>query len=368
MQVSKLPQELLEEVVDNLDGDYRSLRACALASRSLVPRSRIHLFRTCRLSARKLIAFRDLLRSPKCTFISCIQNIEAYRASSDPNDHYFNEVAPDLHCLTYVRSLDVILNVLLTESNMEDYFLRGFFAAFPRIKRFKLLCGASETLPVPLVRTLCLFPALEVVKIIDTRYFGVEDAPIDASPPQGLFDLDLGMSTTAPILSWLYKSKHLPDVSTLKLGLVKSHEAQIVRRSLQQAGGALTSLVLELTWTPETYWAYTFSVFDLALHPNLTTLTVSDHSSLLDFDPNLMLQLIKQLNAPRLKQIFISLHSKQYGSDFEWGALDAFLSAPAQFPRLQTVAIKCNRGCFCNKLFRSYLPLLNAAGVLQTKW
>ncbi len=40
-----IPPELTDAIIDHLQGDVPSLSSCALASRSLLPRSRVHLFR-----------------------------------------------------------------------------------------------------------------------------------------------------------------------------------------------------------------------------------------------------------------------------------------------------------------------------------
>ncbi|KAF7369074.1 hypothetical protein MVEN_00234200 [Mycena venus] len=340
-----LPQELVDLILDHLVG-ARSFKACSLVSRAWMPRSRSYLFKTCKLSLRNLGAFCDLLRSPNCTFIPHVRSIAAYRCSGDAEDHCFNDVAEDLRRLINVRTLDVILNIVIRASNVEDYFLRGFFTAFPHITRLDLLCGGKPpSLPAPLIKTLCMFPALQVLVVRETSSLKLEEPPADAIPPPGLHSLTLGMGTGAPILAWLHATGHLPNVNSLKLDLVKLSEASTVRAALQQVGGALHHLDIDLTWTPETYWARSSTVFDLALHPNLKTLTLHDSSwdsswifdyGLRSFDTNQMIQFITRLSAPTLERISVALYLRVY-ENAHWEALDAFLCSD-RFPRLRTVA------------------------------
>ncbi|KAF7377648.1 hypothetical protein MSAN_00187700 [Mycena sanguinolenta] len=274
-----VPQELLDEILDNLAGDFRSLKACSLASSTMVARTRSHLFKMCHLSARHLLAFRDLLRSPNCTFIPHVRSIQAYRYSSSSEDRYFNEVAEDLRRLTNVRVLQVILNIVLDASNVDDYLLRGFFAAFPHTTRFVLLCGfGTKSFAVPLIRTLCMFPALEELQLRDTSTWRVEAAPAGVIPPPKLRSVVLTMDTNGPILAWMHVTGHLPNLSSVHLALVKLRQGPTVRAALQELGGALRHLDIEVTFTPGNYWAPSANVFDLALHPNLQTLVIRDHS------------------------------------------------------------------------------------------
>ncbi|KAJ6466889.1 hypothetical protein C8R45DRAFT_480095 [Mycena sanguinolenta] len=365
---SRVPQELLDEILDNLAGDSRSLNACSLASSTMVARSRSHLFNMCHLSQRVLLAFRDLLRSPNCTFIPHVHRIRAYRYSGGPEDHLFNEVAEDLRRLTNVRVLQVILNVVLDASNVDDYLLRGFFAAFPHTMRLVLHCGFGTTsFPVPLMKTLCMFPALEELHLHDSSSWTVEDAPAGAIPPSKLRSVVLTMDTNGPILAWMHATGHLQKLNSVHLALVKLPHGPTVRVALQQLGKALRSLDIEVTFTPGDYWAPSANVFDLALHPHLETLVIRDHSDTRTFDPNQMTRLITRLAAPSLERISLSLSSRQYQPRMQWNPLDAFLCSP-QFPRLRTVALKCNRGYDGDKLFRRMLPLLQASGVVETKW
>ncbi|KAJ7217403.1 hypothetical protein B0H12DRAFT_339948 [Mycena haematopus] len=364
---SSFPQEIIDEILDYLAQDFRSLRVCSLAYPHMVARSRLHLFKVCHLSARRLLALRDLLRSPGCTFIPYIRSIEAYRCSGEKEDRYFEEVAEELRRLTNVRVLDVIFNVAVDASNVDDYLLGGFLAAFPHITRLSILCGfGPSSFPVPLIGTLCMFPALEVLQLRDTSTWVVKEPPTGAIPPKKLRSVALTMDTNGPIMAWMHDTGHLSNVNTVQLSLLKAPQGPAVRAALQQLGGVLHYLEIEVTWTPGNYWAPASAVFDLALHPNLKTLVISDHSDLSYFDPNQMTRLITRLTGPALERLSLSVYSRQYQNLLMWAALDAFLCSPRRFPHLRTVALRCNRGHPCDKFFRAALPLLKAAGVVTT--
>ncbi|KAI0076450.1 hypothetical protein K474DRAFT_1622892, partial [Panus rudis PR-1116 ss-1] len=48
-RLTALPPELVDEAIDHLWNDIRSLQSCSLVCKAWLPSSRLHLFRTVRL-------------------------------------------------------------------------------------------------------------------------------------------------------------------------------------------------------------------------------------------------------------------------------------------------------------------------------
>ncbi|KAJ6551406.1 hypothetical protein B0H19DRAFT_1378147 [Mycena capillaripes] len=369
----QLPQELFEEILDHLAGDPVSLKACSLVCRSWVPRSRSHLFETCTLAPDNILLFRELLRSPNnCTFVRHVHSVAAFRDHLHRNDDCFNEIAADLRTLTQVRTLRMTLYIRAAPASADGYFRApGFVAAFPHVTRLVLTCDFQDrnAPPAPLVEVLAFFPALQVLHIRE-MFGSLAETPVGAraAPPKGLHSLELGLRAAGPILAWLHAFNHLPNVDSVTLPLLQLCDAPTVRAALQQLGGALRHLDIKLTWmlcgTPE---ADPTSVFDLALHTSLRTLTIRDFSWPQREDiQNHFLALITRLASPALECLAFDVDLWLYQS-LNWAALDAFLS-PARFPLLRRVAFRCSSGTDRRRFLRGALPKLNASGVLQIVW
>ncbi|KAJ6551562.1 hypothetical protein B0H19DRAFT_1378262 [Mycena capillaripes] len=178
----QLPQELVEEIVDHLKGDFASLKACSLVCRAWVFRTRPYLFEiseTCRLEPDSIIDFYDLLRYPQmCTFLLHVRSVSAYRNYWHHNDRWFNEIATHLHHLANVRTLELTVN-----APGSGAFLRaGFFAAFPQVTRLIITRADFGIRPAPLIDTICFFCALQELEIFDTSG-RLSDPPAGAIPP-----------------------------------------------------------------------------------------------------------------------------------------------------------------------------------------
>jgi hypothetical protein len=248
----RLPQELVEEIIDHLSNDYSSLKSFSLVCTDFVPRCRSHLFGTCTLGPKNILAFHDLLRDPRgCTFLPHVRAIMAFRYSWHDNDHYFNTIAPDLRRLTSVRSLQMKLVIVVDDSNADSFFRTGFVTGFPHVTDLVLTCnfdGYDAAQPAPIVDMICMLPALQCLVVREMSDSAIVEPTAPALPPPALRILRLSAYSVGPILSWLHKCKHLPNVDSLSLPLLLRRDASIVRAALQQLGGALCHFEFVLTW------------------------------------------------------------------------------------------------------------------------
>ncbi|KAF7377646.1 hypothetical protein MSAN_00187500 [Mycena sanguinolenta] len=376
---SELPQELVDTILDCLERDHASLKACSLVSRGWVARSRSYLFGACSIDAENILVFRELLQSPHCTFTPHVRSISAERRHTHQNDGCFNGMASDLRLLENLRSLKVLFST--------DVFLRaGFMSAFPNVTHLVLTCLETYsstyesnreqviyTRPAPLIEMICLFRALQSLHI--GKLSGIlANPPANAVPPPGLRSLNLRFHSPGLILEWLQSFNQLPNVDSLTLvPSVRRGERSVLRGALQQLGGALRNLDITLIDATMNWFYETdlLALFDLSLHPNLRTLVIRDPSGTLD--PRELVSLMNRLEAAAFERLLLVVDlSMEIIMGIEWDALDVFLS-PERFPRLRNVTLK--HGHFKKAVaniddtavtvfMQTSLPLLAGSGML----
>jgi len=151
MAIQQLPQELVDEILGCLAWYSSSLKACSLVCRAWVFRCRSYLFRTFTLVPNNIIDFRELLRSPHCTFLPHIRSLKITRNYWHENDRWFDVVAADLVRLAptdvHTHELSLTITNAGKAARADAYFHL----------RYRL----NGWQPVPCIDMLCLFPALQ---------------------------------------------------------------------------------------------------------------------------------------------------------------------------------------------------------------
>ncbi|KAF7338596.1 hypothetical protein MVEN_02085900 [Mycena venus] len=355
-----LPQELIEEILKHLCNDFETLEACSLVCRAWVSCSRAYLFQTFTLVPDNILRARDLLRSPNCTLIPHVHSINARRNYYHDRDELFDGIAADLRRLTAVRTLDLSLaswSLIAAHAVRANAFFRtGLIAAFPNVTRLVIACDFVNQQPVPLIDMLCLFPSLEEVYI--RQMDGILSRHSrDSVPPRGLHRLELCKNSPGPILAWLSTFSHLPNVHSIVLPVLQSHDIQSVREALRQLGSNLLHLDITLPYFHPSH------VVDFSLHSNLRSLTIRDSWVESDDFERYTIPLIKSLAAPMLEYLSLDLDLSEFRT-FKWAALDAFLCSP-RFPRLRVVSLNWTGSSRDWQFMREALPLLETSGILK---
>jgi len=167
--MSNLPAEMLDHIVDLLDGSQTPLRNCCLVSKSWIPRTRRHLFAEVRFQTTKSLqswqkTFPDPPTSParytKTLFVGCPQVITGADAGVD----------------SWIRSFTSVVRLWF---GGRDLNARGWEVAFVLFRAFspvvKSLRMDFSSLPFPNFFDLVLsFPLLE-----DLAMTSCHDVPID---------------------------------------------------------------------------------------------------------------------------------------------------------------------------------------------
>ncbi|KAF7350527.1 hypothetical protein MVEN_01358300 [Mycena venus] len=355
----QLPPELIEEVLGHLAEDPGTLRTCSLVCRAWVPRTRSYLFETWKLTPRNMSGYCKLLHSPCVTFLAHVHGIHAPKRCWKEKD---SRLVADLRRLTGVRTLT--MSGIVHDSNANGPF-RTFLSAFPLVTRLVLVSCNFGQQTVPLFDMICVFPALQELRIRDMSG-ALADPPAIAVPPHRLRSLDLGLKQTGPILEWLHAFNRLSNVDSLVLPLLKQKHVSTVRTALRRLGGALHHLTITLTWFPgsTSVDVDASTVFEFSLHPNLKTLTICDCPwTGPGFDPNRMFQFIATLESPSLERLMLDLLNLSLYRESDWASFDAFLTS-SRFPHLRKVVFTRLRWDGDYQFLRGALPLLENLGML----
>ncbi|KAJ7249536.1 hypothetical protein B0H12DRAFT_696052 [Mycena haematopus] len=243
--------------------------------------------------------------------------------------------------------------------------------------------------PTPWANMICLFPALQELDMELT--LALEDIPTDAVPPRELRSLSLSDYSAGQMLTWLDAAGQLPKIHSLTLPCLRGPDIPIVRKALQQIGDELHHLNITFRGTFE--GVEILKVIDWSLHPNLKTLRILEvpRSNTEAQETTLwILKIIMKLASPALERVTLDLDlCRPPYEEFDWAALDAFLS-PARFPRLRSVVVKCEQHGdhdydeyilafgtdsdegpeidYEHEFVRKSLPLLVGLELLQTEW
>ncbi|KAK0455572.1 uncharacterized protein EV420DRAFT_1644792 [Desarmillaria tabescens] len=176
---SKLPQELIDLIIDELQADIHTLRASALAGRVFLHRARTHLFRQLvlapPLSASSLKKCRPLFSSPPPSILRYVRKLRLIGLGSrgkeqwDPTEfHGILDALVNLRELSIVNVDALVLKLVqtaLSSKPLDTLFLNvlrfedrdGFYnliRSFSRLKHFSLhqfQCDSSSSSPSSLI-------------------------------------------------------------------------------------------------------------------------------------------------------------------------------------------------------------------------
>ncbi len=271
-----LPNEIVDAIIDQVHAlgpemsectapceasDYRvrreTLGACALTSRSWLPRSRYYLFRTVHLlpnDSDRCTAFSSLLSSPLCTLIAYVRTLiirEAY-GFAGMGALWFNDALPQLSALTNVQTL-AIFGARFDRMRPDHWSSAGipFFAHMKSVTDL-YLTGCQFRTPDQCLDALSVCESLENLVMRRTSLdmdlllgFQLRLEPLPR-PPLRLASLSLDshrMGNYDAILRWIGQTPgYKPKISKLILERVTDTETIVVAQFLQQLGSSLESL------------------------------------------------------------------------------------------------------------------------------
>ena len=160
MVVPQLPQEIVEEIIDNLTGDKKSLFSCSVVSTSWVDRCRHHLFADVKFHS--LLELRLWLHAG---FIRYGQHVRYLDLSQPPERAW---ITPDtlsitLDSFTSFRNVESLVFTNLDLSLFNESSLARFFGHMGRLTSLSI--EVSTVIPGQLGFFVCMFPRLDDLKL-----------------------------------------------------------------------------------------------------------------------------------------------------------------------------------------------------------
>ncbi|KAF9037380.1 hypothetical protein BDZ89DRAFT_1129906 [Hymenopellis radicata] len=261
-----VPPELTDAIIDHLERDVPSLSACSLASRSLLPRSRVHLFRnvtlghprqanSCANFHRVLVDAPWMKRLVRCITINAEKGVRDIPDGSwDGDCTPMNDRVQDLlwktaHHQQWIctdpylpQILDALPNLQVFSANS----LRWRIPATPswesaalrkHIQTLRLDYVEFDSIPA-LVSVLRSLPELKVLSlgvILSTSHpmFALPDGPL-----LKLEELDINMEGCARVAEFIVTSSDLVDWDVLKILRVRrcyKRQIELARKLIERA-------------------------------------------------------------------------------------------------------------------------------------
>ncbi|PPQ76360.1 hypothetical protein CVT26_010189 [Gymnopilus dilepis] len=288
-----LPQETLEEIIDFLYNDRKSLLACSLASPKFVPVSRYHLFSSTTITAAKICTLLNLLDAPWCSISNIISRLVV--AGSGPPIWQLNPQWVKRSCgqarVQYIpRNFGTLLQrlqsvVAVSLANISSIDVpETFWRLLSEMKNIKAMEAhriAFDGCPLPFFGYISSLPLLESFSIswptmtlnatalaaLQERIVGEEGEKVQlvgSGAGSGFrlpvldirravqipgTDRDLRASTVAgiAILEWLLVQKMIPSVGLLRMNLdYEPGLVEVLSRYFETAGSRVEKLFVVL--------------------------------------------------------------------------------------------------------------------------
>jgi hypothetical protein len=138
-----LPQETVDEIIDHLNDDRRSLGACSLTCRTWVPSSQTHIFHIVYLALTRGERFTRLLdASPHIAKYVKVLDIQEGRARSNVEPKFVEDTIPLIEKLTSLEELRVtMVNFYELNAIAQSAFIQNFSS----IRSLTLHCSKFGT-------------------------------------------------------------------------------------------------------------------------------------------------------------------------------------------------------------------------------
>ncbi|KAJ6566823.1 hypothetical protein B0H19DRAFT_1374229 [Mycena capillaripes] len=257
--MSSIPPELIAAIVDELEHDRASLKACSLVAIAFCPPSQRHLFRAM------------WLHRENWQFYTVVQQA-LHRGTTIPSGtikRVSSLLSESPHLTAYVRDLTIDLPdsadedaplayVLHAATNLERFVVSGLAVRWGDLSD-PLVSSILEVLARPMLKNLhflnvrdvpasAILHALSFVKVLSLHHSTfTEDEQEDAAPPTASLLDHLILSTSLPSTYELILSPHAPKLrSVTKLLLRVDWNARLyAERLLSSLAGTLIQLELD---------------------------------------------------------------------------------------------------------------------------
>jgi len=248
----RLPQELIERVIEYCAWDKRTLRACSLVSRNWVTPSRRYLFGIIRLHTHaSVVAFLDLVASSPHNIISFVQKLDIMEFDS-AREAWMRHL---FHRLPYFPYLECVALQMVPNSNhwqwgthLSKDIRMAFTDLFVGITKLELSAMFSSFYEI--CELICSFPHLRSLVLNGANWQTESDSGSILTIP-ALRDLSLGSTSSKQVLiTWILTGstkEALLGTRSARFTSIRQTEAPAVATYLHAIGPFLESLELEFS-------------------------------------------------------------------------------------------------------------------------
>ncbi|RPD59976.1 hypothetical protein L226DRAFT_462971 [Lentinus tigrinus ALCF2SS1-7] len=362
----RIPQEMYEEILANLQDDEVSLQNCTLVCRAWLPRARHHLFHSITLDpSSRSPRFKELIRScqdvaPLVRVLELRGRAWARRGWWDPENglpanlmwptlpgmqnHPSRRDSDVLETLSWLRgtftsssspshdpvaaiSLPNVRSLRLDEVTFNSDTAAFLAAAFPRLESLTLN-GCRAMAFASLVDLMQSFLLLRTLRLLSAEWLPLPhhaehalprptDTTSTSTTVPDLVNLEFTRDIfVQPVLEWLSKVEAHKTVRSLKCSITTQASANALRAFLQASGPMLQRLYMTLSESRGPTSILEATQFTLSTCTGLERLEIqcspphhmppSEHRSL-----SWVLILLSKVRSPCLREIRISIASAQ---------------------------------------------------------
>lgn len=282
----RLPQELIERVIEYCAWNERTLRACSLVSRSWVTPSRRYLFGIIRLHTyASVAAFLDLIASSPHNITSFVQKLDILEFDSErPPKGWINHL---FHRLPYFPYLECVALQMFPNSyhwqwgtHLSKEIRMAFTDLFVGITKLELSAMFSSF--NELCELICSFPQLRSLVLNGANWQTYPDSDSILTIPT-LRDLSLGsISSKQVLITWILTGstkEALLGTRNARFTSIRQNEAPSIATYLHAIGPFLESLELEFSGLEAFYLVEADNPKFKVPHPAFITLIDLAHNS-----------------------------------------------------------------------------------------
>ncbi|KAK0209991.1 hypothetical protein DFS33DRAFT_247851 [Desarmillaria ectypa] len=249
--MSVLPQELIDVIVDYLEGDEESLRSCLLSSRCLVDRARIHLFHDVTISSPRRLKALFALFGVSPSLPSMIHTVKfSGQSFIVPADWIFTDDTIRIVFRALCNVKEIMIENVRFPRLTDIVSLSSIFPLQQPIQRLALDNMILEN-GDDLFTLLCALPSVKYLTFGFVIFRNTRSTMAAfPSPPQELRleTLELQFSNNISHSAMLFLREHLADIlSTLKhlrIAYMTSHELHLIGLILSQTRDSLITMYI----------------------------------------------------------------------------------------------------------------------------
>lgn len=338
---SQVPPELIDQIIDNIRSDERTLAACALVAKSWLPRSRYYLFQNVKLDKSNMESFISILSAPHRTIAPYTRHLELNVSGILGDKMWAVKAARRLRALAAVRSLSLrgVTNLKGFGGQVQKHLIR----ALPAIEDLEIRYSHLKAFD-QLANMVYHCPKLSSLSLHEVEWDDAStDAPLQLEKlPQHWHTLDLSHVDNARVLSWyLAHRASLASFHTVHLNTITAPELPAIGAFLRSLGASLHDLELKFRLDAVVTEAEVEASVDLSPNTGLRTLSLANRGMFVQspfVGATHVPGLLAQVNPASIEEIELWLYVMRDFHAFRWEGITSLFERP-EYERLRRLRV-----------------------------